>query len=1626
MRALFPSLPPSPSPSASTGLVLFAAKLQKNPVLSAEPTKSVAEGDARGAHADEKKVRRPVLEPLHRLDTFGAYAVLLNCSNDIPERVERGNVRTSATPSPGLGEARKGGRKSTQAPFWRRACVDEGMAFFLSAPREFAAGARDEEVLSLEFDRTQKYLAVLTRSSLSIWGGKADRLLLAQHSRADINNGQEGNVALVWSPGSTEIAVLEADGGLIYYSLIKQLPSYSLPVLLADPAYAESVSLQLRQHVRADDHFLASITRDGRAIVCGTSDGQLVRISWSGVVTALLTITDGAKYTVASERESSTAGTGGYSTAPAWALPQTPFLFSSPKPSQRDAAGAEREGLPPPEDVRDLRRQVREFYLVHNPQKLRESPSDFVETTVEKWRGREHLLLPSLHRKYSVPMSSDVAAELELAPEVSRLSMRDVERSQPATLAIVRACSQIGMYACARIDGGVFLVPHSNQASLDAASQQTAEPASPPSALEPAAPGGGESHIEHAVAVRTWIPPSVGAGRVRVEAGKSSTARRRATCLVWGRVYSATDALLSVGYNDGRVVCLLVKTPELAAFASAPVHASVTTEVVRVLDLASTAHFSGPLSVVGLGWDRAGECLACLYVGPGIVGGGAGGEISGCVLWSAFGNVTGSTLPGGDDDDDECCAGVRPQLDHKGRGAASTGFSLAWSGDGYRLVTAESGARGRFRELQMCRPRFDRGIGKGGAECLILQAEDRILMLRRGALGSAPSQDASGGGGEAEEGQAQRVGGESFDHILLPAEYYEAHGSVRLACVNASGDLAAVASDRGVCVYNRCLGRWKMFGDVTQEKAFCCSAMRWWRQDRLVLLVCPAGSTGGDLGWLGGSLESDEWAGHSILVLSTDKLDLDKALFATPLPSRPVAMDVEGDYILIMDEACVVALFYIPAGTPQRASSAASSTIYAPSSASQHESSSSSSLNSTHDTLSASSGNSERGDKQKGGWLSSLLGWAEGGGGRLWGGGEQEKMCRRVSSLKISGPTPPLAVSIISVGGGGDDSVEWEEGREAAVSLVHFANGDLVLVSERPGSSAQVQVLSEGVLNVHLVPNLLRLESTGCLLTGKWHGTGHETDGALIQDTTYDMLLWIVTAEGLRLMALSLCGEHKLAVIENVLNTLGEYAKEGRQLNHLDLDASALPMSLGPGREGHYLAAVVCSRQLIRGPFARMAQGPAGPAARMAWVHGVAIRAQPLLHFVLAHLMVRYGTKVAARLAQSLDRRHGRECGRESGGRAGAGQWAYSAELLVFLALDREISRNAIEGARVADVLEVLAGLSVFAQAVGSCARKVESKYWPLLFPRGDEPQALIRSCLSCSPPRPNLASIFLVIIQATAGPAGAVEAAAPVLAVALHLGSCSLSYELAAQIVGFIQRSEEASQLERQQQQQQHDYASWFPLASLYASSDAAHAVGKQEQRRQHAAEVPLAASCREVLRTHLAALVASCNLRALAALISALGDCNCLPRPPGMRLSRHALSFLTTPSLVPAPAAFYLPPSVCHPACLDSTCYMALYANSGPEVLVRSCPPFSFALPAIAPPPGRPPPVSTAQPASIYETRTVGMPSQVRTQVQEPGLKCDSWRGRRLTWLRACPPPPCLALADASATAATWALAV
>ena len=83
-------------------------------------------------------------------------------------------------------------------------------------------------------------------------------------------------------------------------------------------------------------------------------------------------------------------------------------------------------------------------------------------------------------------------------------------------------------------------------------------------------------------------------------------------------------------------------------------------------------------------------------------------------------------------------------------------------------------------------------------------------------------------------------------------------------------------------------------------------------------------------------------------------------------------------------------------------------------------------------------------------------------------------------------------------------------------------------------------------------------------------------------------------------------------------------------MNHLELDPSCVPVGLGPGQQGHYLVCIQPTRQRLQGSMAKLAPR----------LHGVAVTVQPLLHLVLAHVLVRYGRTAAGQLAQTLDARH--------------------------------------------------------------------------------------------------------------------------------------------------------------------------------------------------------------------------------------------------------------------------------------------------------------------------------------------------------------------------------------------------
>ncbi|KAJ1469963.1 hypothetical protein T484DRAFT_1849698 [Baffinella frigidus] len=137
------------------------------------------------------------------------------------------------------------------------------MAFILGSPRVLSSRvAEDEPVVHLAFDSTHKC---------------RDRVVLAHHVRKDVGV-QDGNIRVAWNRGSSELAVLTGGGALLFYSMIKAPAAFSLPSLLAD-AGVDAIRLQLRRRC-APGFFLSCIATDFHGIVCGTSDGGLLRVSW--------------------------------------------------------------------------------------------------------------------------------------------------------------------------------------------------------------------------------------------------------------------------------------------------------------------------------------------------------------------------------------------------------------------------------------------------------------------------------------------------------------------------------------------------------------------------------------------------------------------------------------------------------------------------------------------------------------------------------------------------------------------------------------------------------------------------------------------------------------------------------------------------------------------------------------------------------------------------------------------------------------------------------------------------------------------------------------------------------------------------------------------------------------------------------------------------------------------------------------------------------------------------------------------------------------------------------------------------------------------------------------------------
>ena len=95
-----------------------------------------------------------------------------------------------------------------------------------------------------------------------------------------------------------------------------------------------------------------------------------------------------------------------------------------------------------------------------------------------------------------------------------------------------------------------------------------------------------------------------------------------------------------------------------------------------------------------------------------------------------------------------------------------------------------------------------------------LQADDRLLVVSEGATGS-PSSLFGPDSNESQQPAGPQLG---VHHIRVPQQYIMTRYPLTHASISPDGMDIAVAGTRGLGLYSRRSNRWRLFGDVSQEK----------------------------------------------------------------------------------------------------------------------------------------------------------------------------------------------------------------------------------------------------------------------------------------------------------------------------------------------------------------------------------------------------------------------------------------------------------------------------------------------------------------------------------------------------------------------------------------------------------------------------------------------------------------------------------------------------------------------------------------------------------------------------------------------------------------------------------------
>lgn len=391
---------------------------------------------------------------------------------------------------------------------------------------------------------------------------------------------------------------------------------------------------------------------------------------------------------------------------------------------------------------------------------------------------------------------------------------------------------------------------------------------------------------------------------------------------------AGSGALTARVCESGQLVAVGMANGSVALY---PLHSSrggVRQAPVRVLSLKDWGHgeevtggvarmrWSPDGQALAVGFSRCGQvvwspsgCRLMCTLRQGAAGHRGTGDMGPSRTTSSDRQTLSSLLGTGDDANDAVAgraaegAPGQQATDHEAGVCA-----LAWGPYGYQLLVAEAGDAAHFRELSFAkslggshRVLHSGGANKAGGGVLgalalqqqeeavhVLQADDRLLLIVEEA------------GAAREEGAEP---GLIVQHLLVPLHYIACNYPLVKAAVSADGMDVAVAGTHGVALYSRRSQRWRVFGDISQERQIRVQALVWLPR---VIVVCAHVD-----GVAGGGGGPAEHTAAQLLLYPRYHLDNSSLLARYPLAQAPIAMDAVGSYLLLACEPLDITLLKV-------------------------------------------------------------------------------------------------------------------------------------------------------------------------------------------------------------------------------------------------------------------------------------------------------------------------------------------------------------------------------------------------------------------------------------------------------------------------------------------------------------------------------------------------------------------------------------------------------------------------------------------------------------------------------------------------------------------------------------------